>query len=425
RTDLETEGCENAGIHNGVIDATYELDDDLADNYIITVRKGNLLIERADISEMKGWVLDEDSITYDGQEHADRVTGVPTDPVTNEDMIEGTDYNVSYAHNTDAGTATFVITGTGNYTGIITDTFTIKPAEVTITCKDAEKDFGDPDPDEFTGTVEGLINEGDLGEVTYTRKPGENAGTYAIYPEYTENSNYTVTVVEGTFTINPKTTEGDTDLTFTLAEGPFIYNGNEITPTVTGNDGGTPLTEGVDFTVRYRDNTHAGTATVIVDCCGNYSGEVELTFTIEPAAVTITCVDASKTYGDPDPTLGGRVTGISAKDDLHVSYSRADGESVGTYDITATYDETNSDYTVTAVRGTFTINPKDEGSSDLSFTLDGDTFTYRGSAIEPTVTGMDGSTELTAEDFTVTYEDNTDAGTAKAIVEGTGNYSGT
>ncbi len=425
RTDLDTEGCEDAGIHNGVIDAAYELDDDLAKNYTITVKKGNLLIERADISDMKDWGLNEESVTYDGTEHADRVTGVPTDPVTNEPMVEGTDYNVSYAHNTDAGTATFVITGTGNYTGIITDYFTIDPAKVTIKCEDASKDFGAEDPASFTGSVSGLINDDDLGEITYTREEGEDAGTYRIYPIYTENSNYAVTVEEGTFTINPKTTGDDSGISFTLEEGPFTYTGSAVTPGVTGTDGSTELVEGVDFTVKYRDNTHAGTATVIVDCTGNYSGEVELTFTITPAPVTITCTDASKVYGEADPTLGGRVTGIYARDDLGVTYSREDGDDVGEYEIDATYTP-NGDYTVTVEKGTFTIYAKDESSSDLSFTLDQDTFTYTGSAITPTVSGMDGSTELVSgADFEVTYEDNTNAGTAKAIVTGKDNYTGT
>ena len=50
---------------------------------------------------------------------------------------------------------------------------------------------------------------------------------------------------------------------------------------------------------------------------------------------------------------------------------------------------------------------------------------YTGSAIEPTVTVNVGNKTLTAgTDYTVTYKDNTDVGTAKVIVTGKGNYTG-
>ena len=48
-------------------------------------------------------------------------------PVTVKDgekaLVEGTDYTVTYADNTAAGTATVTITGMGNYTGTLTATF--------------------------------------------------------------------------------------------------------------------------------------------------------------------------------------------------------------------------------------------------------------------------------------------------------------
>lgn len=43
------------------------------------------------------------------------------------DMVEGVDYTVAYADNTNAGTATVQVTGMGNYTGTASQTFTINP----------------------------------------------------------------------------------------------------------------------------------------------------------------------------------------------------------------------------------------------------------------------------------------------------------
>ena len=50
---------------------------------------------------------------------------------------------------------------------------------------------------------------------------------------------------------------------------------------------------------------------------------------------------------------------------------------------------------------------------------------YTGSALEPSVTVKDGDTVLVeGEDYEVTFEENTDAGTVTVTITGTGNYSG-
>ena len=44
-------------------------------------------------------------------------------------LTEGTDYTATYVNNVNAGTATIPITGQGNYTGTLSETFTIRAAE--------------------------------------------------------------------------------------------------------------------------------------------------------------------------------------------------------------------------------------------------------------------------------------------------------
>ena len=44
-------------------------------------------------------------------------------------LTVGMDYAVTYANNVSAGTATITITGQGNYTGTLSETFTIRAAE--------------------------------------------------------------------------------------------------------------------------------------------------------------------------------------------------------------------------------------------------------------------------------------------------------
>ena len=77
----------------------------------------------------------ETSMVADMAEQA--YTGAAVTPgfvITFNDMrlVEGTDYTVEYADNTEIGTATATITGTGNYTGTLTKEFTIAMAKLTL-----------------------------------------------------------------------------------------------------------------------------------------------------------------------------------------------------------------------------------------------------------------------------------------------------
>lgn len=82
----------------------------------------------------------------------------------------------------------------------------------------------------------------------------------------------------------------------------FTYNGKEYKPSVTvqryvkpgpgtGMDKG-DLTEGTDYTVTYKDNVNAGTATVTITGIGCYTDSVARTFTIAKAAPKPSVVDA-------------------------------------------------------------------------------------------------------------------------------------
>ncbi len=85
-----------------------------------------------------------------------------------------------------------------------------------------------------------------------------------------------------TFTIKAAEIEDMTGVTIELSEDSYTYDGEAKTPAVTVMlADGTTLEEGTDYTVDYKGNTKAGTATVIVEFMGNYSGTETLSFTIE------------------------------------------------------------------------------------------------------------------------------------------------
>ncbi len=54
-------------------------------------------------------------------------------------LVQGTDYDVAYSNNTNAGTAKYVLTGKGKYTGNKEGTFEISKAENTLTAKAKKK----------------------------------------------------------------------------------------------------------------------------------------------------------------------------------------------------------------------------------------------------------------------------------------------
>ena len=66
--------------------------------------------------------LEKKSYVCDGKSKKPAVTVT----LSNKTLVNGTDYTVTYSNNKNIGTATVIITGKGNYTGTLTDTFTIK-----------------------------------------------------------------------------------------------------------------------------------------------------------------------------------------------------------------------------------------------------------------------------------------------------------
>lgn len=108
--------------------------------------------------------------------------------------------------------------------------------------------------------------------------------------------------------------------------------------------------------------------------------EGQVTLEVTPLAITVSALDASKTYGDSDPALGWEITkGKLVKDESlqGITVSREVGEAVRKdgYAVTAAQSEgANPNYKITFKDGTFTI-----GKRELTVTWDTTTeFTYDG-----------------------------------------------
>ncbi|WP_275556948.1 MBG domain-containing protein, partial [Anaerotardibacter muris] len=222
------------GVYYDAITATYTPNK----NYVVAVQPGTLTVLPSD---QNGVNVTDTSVVYDGNGYSVDASAL-VEGSTIEYSLDGQNWTTENPVFADAGTYTVYVRALAdNYsvTDVVTGTVAIAPRPVTITVNNAAKTAGDNDP-VFTGSVEGLVNGDDLGEVTYTRtNAAQDAGVYAgaITANYTANANYEVTVINGTFTITdaPAPTPTPTPTTPvddnpTPVPGPAIPANTPVTP---------------------------------------------------------------------------------------------------------------------------------------------------------------------------------------------------
>ncbi|MCF0109165.1 MAG: MBG-2 domain-containing protein, partial [Erysipelotrichaceae bacterium] len=400
-----------------------------------------------------------DDTTYTGTEQK-----MPVD-VTDKDgnpLTPGDDYTITYTPATNAGDVTVTITGINNYTGTVEKTYKINPAPLTVTTPSDAKVY-DGTALTKAGKVEGFVNnETATFTTTGTQTAvGKSTNDYSLVFDGTANrNNYSITENLGTLTVCKQSIDPD-DPTDPNPDDPYdpIYAGIEIqdptdvtytgqpqkwTPTVTTKDG-TDLREGIDYEVQYdtTDFTNVNTAiTVTIYGRGNYGGDVTKVYAITPAKVTVQAENKSKTYGEADPALTAKVSGlVNNEPESLITYtlSRAPGEEVNgsPYPIAPQGSETQGNYTVEYKIGNLTINPKKIDSNDIKVDDPGK-YTYNGKEQKYVPEVVDNTTKETLTqtdgDYTVTYVDKdgnpvTDFtnvnGDITVIITGNGNYTGT
>ena len=181
----------------------------------------------------------------------------------------------------------------------------------------------------------------------------------------------------------PLTQLGTDDIVLEADSG-FTYNGKEQKPSVTvqrympadESDYTSKgyLTEGTDYTVTYRDNVNAGTATVTITGIGYYMDSVERTFTISKAAPEQATVDAdSRTYScrvdNADrvnlaaylPKDHGAITAATATADGALTYSSAPSVAGGVLSYTI--------QSSAATKGAITVNVATTNYEDITIRI--------------------------------------------------------
>jgi hypothetical protein len=330
-----------------------------------------------------------------------------------KELVQGTDFTIAKGTGDwkSAGAGhMYTVNFKGNYSGTKADFggFTIDQAPVTVSCEDKAIDYDATDhksteyKDEVTFTWMGLVGEDVAKYATVTggfTKPTKvqvgstaiNAGDYALKIEggaAADNYNL-VSRLDGKLTIkkvdltvkanNANKTIGAADPKFTLAivsglQGADALN-TDATITFTRAEGETAgsydITPDVN-TIKIKNANNPK------DRTGNYNIKLATPkgqLTIGKTAITVTFKNASKFYGQADPTFDENsyvVDGLQKGDALPAftivreNAGKPAGEGVGYYAISATIANPNPDkYTsVTVVPGALQIK-----KAQLTFTI--------------------------------------------------------
>ena len=385
--------------------------------------------------------------TYTGSEI--KLTPSVTVPIPSGSKSTPT-YTTTYSNNMNVGTATVTLTGTGNYTGTKSTTFKIVPTEnpVKVTVNDLT----------YNTQAQSLVTTNNAqGTICYsldsvitskcstsTAVPTAiNAGTYTVYYYINGNSNYKEK--SGSVIVTIKKYDLSTNgIIGTINDQ--TYTGSEIKPTplVTAsmsNAGVATLVNNTDYTYSYSNNINAGTtsnpyATVNVTGKGNYTGTKSKTFKIIKATNPTVITANDLTYNAAEQTL---VT--SSKDQGYICYSLsavptscsassalAKGINAGTYTVYYLISG-NSNYN--SKSGSVKVSIKQYDISKTATIGIINDQVYTGNAIKPTPnvtvpipTGKT-TTLVNNTDFTYSYSNNKNIGTANITITGQENYTGT
>ena len=192
---------------------------------------------------------------------------------------------------------------------------------------------------------------------TYTSEAPYTSGDYVVRITIKGDENYKDVTRSEIFKISPK------EIGVSWSDTEFIYNGKAHKPTATVNSEDIFESDQVAVTVS-GEQTNAGTdytATATLDNT-NYvikPDSAATTFVVKPAPVIVTVTNAKKHIGKEDPEFKYTAEGLAEGESLeNITITRAEGETAGVYDITATAEEgANPNYDVTFVAGKFTIEP--------------------------------------------------------------------
>ena len=277
-------------------------------------------------------------------------------------------------------------------------------------------------------------------DYTYSGYTGKDAGIYTVKVEgkgnYTGIATATWEIYQKELTVGnweiEKAYDGTNDISLDVADAVLygVCDQDDVkldASGVTAQFADASAGEGKDI-------TYTGEFTLTGKDAGNYilkKMSASLTGTITRRKITVTPDSLTKECGAGDPKLTYQLTSGSLLAGHTLTLGRAEGESEGNYAINtfAIVDQDGNDvagnYDVTLEAVDFQITRPDLATATV--TLEQTSFIYDGTAKTPAVTVVKNGNTLTEDtDYTVTYENNVDVGTASVTITAVenGSYEG-
>ena len=331
-------------------------------------------------------------------------------------LEEGTDYELAYKDNVDAGTAAVYAVGDGAYTGwVMLGSFEIAPAPVSAAT--AAKVAGAT----YTGSpVEPPVSLSFNGAAL-----AEGADYELSYKDNVKAGKASVTVTgKGNFA-------GERALPFTIARADVSkaavsvtavqkHTGKAVKPKPRVTYKGKVLKLGRDYTLSYKDNVRAGKATVTVKGKGNFKGSksarFQIAYPITRAKVGVKSVTYTGKALKPRLSVTYKGRALRLGRDYTVSYKN--NVKAGT--ATATVKGKGRFMGTRSVR--FKVAKADVSKASVAKVA---AQKWTGKAVKPALTVKYRGKKLVAgRDYTVSYKSNKNPGTATATVKGKGSFKG-
>ena len=336
--------------------------------------------------------------------------------VTGEEYREGVDFEVYYENNVERGQGTVVLKGIGIHSGKeCRKKFAIEPKALTAS---------------MIGTVADTIYSGSAQTPSPVVVDAERGVTLVLGKDYklsySNNKNVgtaSVTVtgmgnysdsVSRNFLISQRSIS---DATITLGSA-LVYNGKSQTQTISG-----VKVDGLDvsYTVVGNSATEAGIYTMTLTGTGNFIGTVTKQYSIGKCNISGADVTLGSALTYNGKSQSQTISSVKVGD-LNVTYNVIGNSAIEAGVHTMTLTGTGN-FAGTATKQ-FVIVPKVLVVSMVGAASD---VVYNGSAFTPSPFVVDaerGVTLVSDMDYTLSYSNNKNVGTATVTVTGIGNYSG-
>ena len=288
-----------------------------------------------------------------------------------------------------------------------------------------------------------LINAGSLknpktGTLVYSLKTddisfgkdiptGKDVGTYKVYYRVNGDANHNNSAISSAMevTINPKRLTSD-DIEISLEKNSYTYDGTKKEPAVvTVKYGKVTFTQDVDYTVSYKNNVNVGKGAKVIISDKNggcYIVNDSTTFEIVKAEGKLEELLKQVPKGKEGIIYNGKAqdlisAGSTKKGTLKYSLdgknfyadiTKVKGTDVGAYTIYYLVEDDPNYNPSDTLSLKVTISPKEI----TTFTLSQSSYTYDGSEKKPAVTVTDNNTTVPSSEYTVSYTNNKNAGTA-------------